>query len=211
MHESRHLHSCFHEPSCFFERSHRLALCAYQRPPGAVCPSIRALRQCRSRRYVLLKHRFHCYRVAILPLTSHVQKLVFDKHDRFPQLVITRRASVSVFTRRAIVRGEHRRFRFCLKISPMGWSTMRACLLEPSSKSATKVCCSKSIVTPVYKKLTHHQATTIRRKSRNDTRPPKMVHTLASISALRCSAISALRMPKAILDSYMVWYAAIVM
>jgi hypothetical protein len=34
---------------------------------------------------------------------------------------------------------------------------------------------------------------------------------LASSSAFRCSDISALRMPNAMLDSYSVWYAAIVM
>ena len=38
-----------------------------------------------------------------------------------------------------------------------------------------------------------------------------LVPTFASISALRCSAISAFRIPKAMLDSYIVWYAAIVM
>lgn len=37
-----------------------------------------------------------------------------------------------------------------------------------------------------------------------------LYRTLASISALRCSAMSALRIPKAMLDSYIVWYAAMV-
>jgi hypothetical protein len=36
------------------------------------------------------------------------------------------------------------------------------------------------------------------------------LRTLASSSAFRCSAISAFRIPNAMLDSYSVWYAAIV-